>query len=291
MGDLSPREMEKLILGYEELEGADKALADQYLQEHPALGVRLKWHQSKEAIATTDWPEVENFLVYDDLSAQDQTAQQESLRLILAHLNLDFGPDSKAPVTSVNVIRFSERLRRQMRWALPLAAILALAMVIPRIGPDRALLQNLTVIQIQLLADGSRGPELPTSANGVLHTGQAFALDFSLDQDAYVVVFHVGPSGQASLVYPGTIADTLQVRRGGMKHRIPGADSEEVWILGSETGTESFLVVSSQKLPRAIDQALTHIPSSDRAQVILVLQARLEELADQVTLYEFQHVD
>ncbi len=291
MGDLSPREIEKLILGYEDLEGADKALADLYLRQHPALDARLKWHQNKEALATSALPEIDDFLENDDLSSMDEAAQQESLRLILAKLNLDLVAGQGAPASSVKVISFSDRLLRQARWVLPLAAVLALAMILPQGGADKALLQNLSLTQIELMADGSRGPLLLAAADGVLHTGQAFALDFALNEDAYIVVFHVDPSGQVSRVYPKTIDETLSRHSGGKAHQIPGPDSKEVWVLGSGTGTESFLVVSSQQLPVDIDQVLADIPTTDRPQIILLLQARLEELADQVSLYEFQHVD
>lgn len=291
MDDLSAQEIEKLILGYEELEGADKVLADQYLQQNPALEARLKWHQNIEAIATSELPEFPDILKNTDLSPEDEAAQRESLRLIIANLNLELGPELSAPASPDNVISFSGRLRRQIRWVLPLAAALALVMVMPWGGANHALLQNLTLTPIQLKADGTRGPELPTPADGILHTGEAFALNFYLDEDAYVVVFHVGPSGQVSRVYPGTIDETLPPLEGGKKHQIPGPESEEAWVLGSGIGTESFLVVSSRQLPLDIDDVLTDIPTTDRAQIILFLQSHLEERENHVSLYEFQHVD
>ncbi len=92
MGDLSPQEIERLILGYEELEGADKTLAHQYFQQYPELSARLKWHQKKEDLAASHIYSAPDFLESDSLTEGDEAAQQESLRLILANLNLNKVP-------------------------------------------------------------------------------------------------------------------------------------------------------------------------------------------------------
>lgn len=296
MGELTRREMEKLILGYEDLEGAEKALADRCLAAHPELAARLKWHQEKEAAAAdlplgqAAWPEGE-------LTPADRQAQQESLRRLLARLEASQGPGRNGAAGADQPPSLGARLRHQARWLLPLAAILALAVIMPRGGTEKVLLQNLTVEQVQLLPDGSRGAGHVSSDGEVLHTGDAFELDFQLNEDSYVVVYHVGPAGQVSRVLPETITDTLSPHSGGQGHQIPDPATGEVWILGSETGRETFLVGTARNWPEGLADlsALTDLsggPTSEpRAQTIAHLKRRLERLMDEVHLYEFEHVD
>ena len=291
MGELTPSEIEKLILGYEELDSADKALADSYLSRQPDLSARLKWHQDKEGVAVTNIPLRDDFWREDALQPADEEAQRESLRRILASLEQDGSSSDGTPTPPTKIISFTDRLRHQALWVLPLAAILAVAILLPRGGAEKVLLENLRVAQIELQADGTRGQSQTSPVDGVLHTGQAFALDFSLNEDAFVVVYHVGPAGQVSRVYPGTITDTLSPHRGGQGHQIPDPASQEVWILGSETGTESFLVASSSTLPTNLDSIQADPSISDRAGVLADLKSRLKTVMGQVDLYEFQHVD
>ena len=287
MGELTPQEIEKLILGYEELNPADRVVADRYLSLQPELAARLDWHQQKETAAAADLPIRDDFWQADNLMPTDEAAQEESLRRILASID-QVGNSNGHPTPPTKIISFTDRLRHQALWALPLAAILAVAIMLPRGGEEKALMQNLTVVSIELMADGSRGPDQPAVSGEALHTGQAFALDYFLKEDAYVVVYHVDPAGQVSRVYPEAITDTLSPHRGGQGHQIPGPDSDELWILGSETGTESFLIAASSQFPTEAD--LGNLPS-DRDSILAELKSRLESTAEQVDLYEFEHVD
>lgn len=291
MDDLSPREMEHLVLGYEELDPADRAVADSYLGRHPELAARLAWHRKQEALAQDPVPDVLDFQDGDHLEPRDQEAQQESLRRILAGLDLNRNAGEGDHARDAESLSFTAHLRRHAQWVLPLAAVLALAIFLPRGDTDKALLQNLTVSRIELLADGSRGPGQSAPADGVLHTGEAFALDFFLDDDAYVVVYHVGPAGQVSRVYPETITDTMSPHQGGQAYQIPDPAAGETWILGSDTGTESFLVAIGNEIPAGLDQIQIDATPVDRGRVLTDLKTQLESLMDQVDLYEFDHVD
>lgn len=282
MGDLSRQEIENLILGYEDLEPSDRAVADRFLSQDPRLAARLKWHQDLEASSAA------SLSVDDDsfeLSDEESRAQQESLRRILAAI------DQSNPESEAKIISFGDKLRRSSRWMLPLAAILAFAIFFPRGAQEKFLLQDLSVSQVELMPDGTRGPEHPVAAGSELHTGQAFALDFSLNEDSFVVIYHVDPRGQVSRVYPDTITDDLVPLRGGQGHQIPSIESGEAWILGSETGTESFLVAAHPSLLTALANIAVTSSLDNRADILVDLQTQLEALATQVDLYEFQHVD
>lgn len=282
MDDLSPQEIEKLILGYEELNATEKAVANSYLDRHPELAARLQWHREKEKVAA-NMPFSDGLQLDDSLLQGDEDAQQESLRRILADLYPVHG-SGVAPASGT--ISFAGRLNKHTRWALPLAAVLALAVLLPRNTGEKVLLWNLSISQVEVLADGSRGPVRPAPAGRVLHTGQAFVLDFNLTEDAFVVVYHVDPKGKVSRVYPETITENMEIHHGGRVHQIPGPDSGETWVLGAETGVESFLVASSTRYPGNFE---VHSTSIERGLTVADLKVQLEEKMDQVDLYEFDH--
>ncbi len=282
MSDLSPMELEKLILGYEELEPADKAVADHFLQQKPELAVRLKWHQDKETQARDAASGTGEFCSDELLDPADEQAQQESLRKILAAIDLHLKTQTPSPVN---------RLRSATKWMLPLAAVLALVILVPRGGVQNNLLKDFTVTQIILNDDGSRGTNHPVPAEGVLHSGQAFALDFTLTEDSYVIVYHVGPAGQVSRVYPESISDGAHLHEGATEHQIPSPDSGEVWVLGTETGIESFLMAVGSEWPMGLDRVQIDFDSTDRGEIMASLSSQLEELRLQVDLYEFEHID
>ena len=282
MSDLSPMELEKLILGYEELEAADKAVADHFLQRQPELAARLKWHQDKETQARDAASGTGEFWSDDLLDPAYEQAQQESLRKILAAIELHM--EARTP-------NLANRLRNAAKWVLPLAALVALAILLPRGGVQKMLLQDFTVTQIILNDDGSRGTNDPVPAEGVLHSGQAFALDFTLAEDSYVVVYHVGPKGQVSRVYPESITDAVFLHEGAAGHQIPEPDSGEVWVLGTETGMESFLIAVGSEWPTGLDQVQIDFDSADRSKILASLRSQLEDLRLQVDLYEFEHID
>ncbi len=282
MSDLSPTEIEKLILGYEELDAADKTVADHYLQLQPELAARLKWHQDLETQALDAGSSQGDFLNGELLDPADEQTQLDSLHQILAGL---------AGHQKMRVSSPIDRFRSGARWLLPLAAMLALVVLLPQDKEQRMLLQDLTAKQIMLDPSSSRGTTQPARAEGILRSGQAFALDFTLVEDAFVVVYHVGPKGQVSLAYPRSISDTPVSLEGGRQHQIPDHDSAETWVLSQETGTESFLMAVGGDWPAGLADILTNFDSADREKILAELTSRLEELMPQVELYEFKHTD
>lgn len=288
MDDLSPQEMEQLILGYEELDAAEKAVADSYLGRYPELAARLRWHRDKEKIAVEAMPIFDAPQQNDALLQTDESAQQESLRRILADL---YPVNVSASTPASGTVNFAGRLVKHTRWALPLAAVLAVIVLLPRGPGEKILLQNLTISSVEILADGSRGPHHPDPSSNVLHTGQAFVLDFNLIEDAYVVVYHVDPAGRVSRVYPENMTGHLKIHKGGQGHQIPSPDSGETWILGAEIGIETFLVASRTEHPGKLDRLEVDSSLSERDRIVADLKIRLEEQMDQVDLYEFDHHD
>jgi len=282
MRDLTPVEIEKLILGYEELEPADRALADRYLEAHPDLAARLAWHQAKEVGAAANLPVADAAWQVGDLSAGEDAARHESLRRILAEVTVGQGTAGGGSVG---------RVRDRAAWLLPLAAILALALLLPQAGVEKSLLRNLTVARVEMAVDASRGSGRLDVTDGALFTGEAFALDFRLDEDAYVVVYHVDPAGRVSMVHPESPADEATPLRGGRNHRIPDPRGGLVWVLGAETGVESFLVASARRPPAGVAGLASDAVSADRAATLARLRSRLADLMDEVELHEFDHVD
>ena len=193
--------------------------------------------------------------------------------------------------SSGKVISLGQHLRRYTLWVLPLAAIMALAFLMPQGSQEKLLMQDLSVSKVVLMPDGTRGRGHLDSRDATLHTGQAFALDFSLNEDSFVVIYHVDPRGQISRVYPETITDDLVPLRGGQIHQIPSAESEEAWILGNQTGTESFLVAVNQTFPISLANLQGDPTLNSRSAILANLQAQLEAHASQVDLYQFEHVD
>jgi hypothetical protein len=288
--DLSPQEIEFLILGYEELDPDERAVADIYLRRHPELVARLQWHQQKEGQAVKELP-VEDLFGQDMvLQSADEEAQQESLRRILAGLDLGDDTADEAGPPRVAAVSFTSRFRRQAQWVLPLAAVLAVLVLMPRGADKSLLLKDLVVVRIELAADGNRGADQPIRGDGALHSGQAFALDFTLKEEAFVVIYHIDPAGQVARVYPESPIG-VSPHSGGQEHQVPSPDSGETWILGRETGTESFLVASGQELLPDLDGMRVTAGTTDRALIVADIMARLAEIMDQVDLYEFEHLD
>lgn len=282
MSDPSEMELEKLILGYEELNPADKAVADHFLEQQPEMAARLKWHQDKENQARNAVSGSDDFPGKGFLNPDDEKAQQESLQKILAAI------DARQKIQSAPL---SHRLIKGSRWLLPLAAVLALVVFLPRDGGHKMILMDFTFTQIVLNAEGSRMGGQPAPAEGTLHSGQAFALDFTLTEDAFVAVYHVGPTGSVSLVYPESATNGVSALEGGRGHQIPEPESGEMWILGTETGTESFMLAVGNEWPASLEGIGKDAGSANRREILADLKSQLEDLDFQVELFEFEHVD
>jgi hypothetical protein len=266
----SPQEIESLVLGYEELDEQERAEADGYLQQDPALAERLRWHQNLENEAEGSLPGLQE--AGDGLSPEQERAQQESLRRVLRRAV----PNVASPAA----------WRRPALWALPLAAVLALTLLWPRDRAGDDLLRELRVVPVALEGD-TRGFE---QVAGVLRSGQAFALEFSLENDAHVTIFHLDPSGHFAQVHPDP-QEAAAVALTAGAHRVPSADSESLWVLNGEPGPETFFIAVSAEAPKA-RFTLAHDPSgADREARVADLAAHLRERFDEVEVREFLHAD
>jgi hypothetical protein len=287
-----PDDWNELILGFEDLEPSEKARVILYLEENPEQASRLKRLQTTEALASGEIPI--DPVAWDEahLDPADLEAQQHSLRRILAAI--EEHSDNTGSPRAQSASSFGLRDTR-WAWALPLAAVLALAMFLPSWLAEDDPLHHLTVVAL-VGESGTRGagPAEETHESlhtGSLHTGQAFALDFFLDRDSHVLVYHLDPAGELALVWPADPGAGPSYLRGGKQHRLPRAEDDEVWVLGPETGTESFLVAS---FPRWMPDCLELTPEprgTDRAAILADLRSQVEACRGRVELIEFLHQD
>jgi len=94
MTGLNPREIEKLLFGYELLSPEEKKVADRYLSNHPALASRLGRVLQKEVAARVKIPNDREFWHPAKLRPEDEEAQRDSLRQILAKVFIPPSPRS-----------------------------------------------------------------------------------------------------------------------------------------------------------------------------------------------------
>lgn len=272
-----PQEHEELILGYEELEGAERARADALLREHPELAERLARHRRLESGAAAIRPTGRGLFDPDELSQEEIARQQESLRRVLLR--------ATASAAGIRPAARS-RWKRPLQWALPLAAALAFALLWPQLHTDRDKLYGVHILTGPTSGE-VRGGELEPNT---LHTGQVFAVEFELAQDAYVVIYHLDPAGRFAQAHPDpTVAAAVALGAG--KHQVPSADAASMWVLDGQPGLETFFVAIAEQEPvqrfsLAIDPATTG-RSSWRTEI----EAQLRTHFDQVVVREFVHAD
>lgn len=285
--DRNPDSMDDLILGFEDLEAEEKARVLRFLEGDPEQAARLEHLQALEGLALGELPVDQSAWDEALLDAEESRQQEESLRRILAALEEQFPAHRK--------VREDRRPRRhrlpsRLNWALPLAAVLALFIVLPlwQRGGDPLPSPRVVVLVGE---EGTRGFGSEAPSRGVLHTGQAFALDFHLEGDSHVLVYHLDPAGRLALVWPADPGPETSSLAGGRQHRVPRAENDEVWVLGPETGTESFLVVSFGEWTGECLDLEPVAGLARRADVLADLKVRLEGCRGRVELIEFDHRD
>jgi len=184
--------------------------------------------------------------------------------------------------------------RRGLRrsW-VPLAAAAAMLLLVwaPWSSRDSIQLRDVAVIAVDTGSGTSRGTDDVRTWN----SGEAFALTFQLEASAGVIVYHVDPSGRAALVVPGSTEEAIPFFESGITHHIPSAMGEEQWVLGGETGMESFLLGASDDqdldleiLDQEIHERLASL--DDRKLILDSVRTLLEEKLDSVQLIEFEHL-
>ena len=287
MADMNHEEMERLILAYEELDGEEKRRADEILAERPDLRERLESLRNLESAAAASYPfDEEAFWAAGGLESAEVAAERRSLADLRESLGLTVKPGGS----------FWKRGRTGLSLLIPVAAVLAFMVVMPLFRDDPSLIRDFSVQPVALDAGGTRSGTGTQFEPGVLRSGEAFALDFHLNEDAYVLVFHIDPRGAISLVHPASASGTPVVTAGGGDIRFPNPESGEKWILGGQAGTETFVLavmtasnVDPDALARAGDLAGGKFPDVPGA--VDYLMGSLSESMDQVDRIEIQHID
>ena len=287
MADMNNEELERLILAYEDLDEEEKRQADEFLADRPDLRRRLESLRYLESAAAASFPfDDEAFWAAGDLAPDDMAAQQRSLEDLRESLGLTMKPG----------VGFWNRRRTGLSLMIPLAAVLAFLVVMPVFRDDPSLIGDLSVQPVALDSGGMRSGTGTQLEPGVLQSGDAFALNFHLNEDAYVLVFHVDPWGTINLVHPASASGTPMVTAGGGEVRFPNPESGDKWILGGQAGTETFVLAvmpaslyDPDALAKAAELAGGKFPNVPGA--VDYLMGSLSETMDQVKRIEIQHID
>jgi hypothetical protein len=237
----------------------------------------------------------EAFWTETDLGTEAEAAVQESLARLRQILDLAH----VVPIPTPKPERAKPSWWQDWRSAallIPAAAVLVFLLIQPTRDAERILLRDLAVEAVATVSEPSRTGTARTVGPGVLATGQAIALRFHLEQDAYVVVYHVDPAGAVQLVFPPGANMEPPLLTGGTGHVIPDPSGDESWILGTRTGQESFLVgVNSTRRPDSADLALSEPQPTadmrDRESIVADLMATISARMDQVQRIDVQHIE
>ena len=277
MSDQMRTGIEDLILAYEDLDDDQRRRADEAMAQRPELRTRLDDVRRLERLAVDPVPgDCDPLREPDRLDPGDRAAQLASLKLVRHAAGL--------PATS--------RPWSPMQSILSLAAVLALVALFPLMSGNLAHLGQLSVRQLATDGGGHRSLTW-TGDTGVLRSGQAFFLDVPLYQDARVYVFHIAPQGEIEVVPTPTDGASAA---GGSLLSLPVPDSGDLWVLGGETGRETFVVAAlidpALAGPELVAAALAGAAgSTDHTGTVENLLALLDQSGVRTRRISFQHVD
>lgn len=278
MADGKSPEINELILGYEDLNDDERRLADEALAERPDLRARLELLQQRERGAVDPVPgDLDLLMAPINLSAGDEAKQRESLGKVRRSAGL--------PRSGKSWVR--------TRFLLPLAAVLALVVLFPRLSSHAPVLGQVSVMEVVLDDDGHRSGTL-NQGSDIFRSGQAISLEFDLARDARVFVFHVDPRGRVEVVHAP--AETGRAVSEIGRLIIPDPESDDLWFLGRETGWETFIVaaVGDAGIPgdMVIDQASRFVSGAfSHDEAVAGLRSSLADAGCQVEKASFQHID
>ena len=267
------------ILAYEELGASERLEIDRYLVDHPDLAAQLERIRVIERAAQEPVPVSadDGFWVEQDLDGETERQCRTSARRVQASLGST-----------------RRRTWRDPRWLLPIAAVLALVVILPLRARRDTLLTGLAIETFATTQDGTRSGRSIPLATGVLRDGDAFVLAFELRADSYLAVVHVDPRGDVALVYPSQQSRVVRLD-GGRRHQLPDPDNDETWILGGATGRESFVVATDADGSPSVEElqaALAAVTGGhDRAATLEAARALMAATWDQVEIIEFSHVE
>jgi hypothetical protein len=277
-----------LILAYEDLEGEDRQKAEEFLAQNADVRRKLQRLRELEEWARDPVPLPEGHAPPDfGLSPSEEAQLARSLKALKGRLDLQpvRQPARRGPWS---VLRGPGR---KIWVPVAAAAVVALWMWSPWSSRELLRFEDLRVLTVEVGTGTSRGVETRRARR----SGEAFALSFQLEKDAHVIVYHVDPAGRASLVFPGSPSDPMAFFEADLPQRIPAATADEQWVLGGETGRESFLLGASESadldleaLDRQVHERLANV--TDRGAVLDSLRTLLTETFETVQLIEFDHL-
>ncbi len=270
-------------LRYEELTPAEQQSVDESMAADPDL--RRNWERLRELEkqAACDWPLAdEDFWQAGSTDREDQERQESLDRLLAA-----------VPPTVGDTLPFGERAaepRTRRRFLLPrvlwpLAAVLALVILLPNFFPQKDLIGLLAIQTVQVTDDGTRSRPTSIPAAGQLHSGQAFVLSLAPETSGWVVVYHVDSAGVCECVWDGLTTEGTPT--------IPPISSGDYWVLSGAIGTENFVVGAApepvadlDELDRSVAAACAQVQGASR-----VVEAVSEVLAAAVTMVRVLDID
>ncbi len=277
------RELEKLVLAYESLSGDDQKRADQYLSGHPETRARLERLQAIESAASNPvpvdgtWPEV-------PLSQAEEAAQLDSLARLIALFD-------HVPSEQRTTSWWRRGSRLQTRILLPVAAMIAMAVVLPRVMSDKIVITDLTIVTSGSVDGFDRGGTIKPTP-GILRSGERFRLRFHLTEDSHVLVVHAASDGSVAVVYPTDLTKPIPLLPSG-SHVVPNPSEDRSWALDHATGVESFFVIGAPTADINTNALLAELAAiaaagEEREVLIGTLEKRLGVLGSTL-LIEFQH--
>ncbi len=288
MTDIEKQRLWSLVLKYEDLEPVQRQMVDQALAADPEL--RKDWQQLSgvEDKAKLDW--ALNSDEFWQPEMDDVTAERcyHSLEKILAELPQE--GENTSPFGEVNAPD-PKTVRGAGSWArmlLPLAAVLALFILFPRLATNKNLIGPVAVQTVQIANDGTRSAQGADTIEGQLRTGQAFVLNVALQDAGWLVIYHVDPKGQYVEVFSGeAVEPTITV---------PDAASGGFWVLDGEPGSESFVVGAfGDKSPdlATLEAAVTTAcaAAEGHAAVVSALTMTMDKSLSETRVFSFEHLD
>lgn len=287
MTDQNRHRLWQLVLTYEDLDPDQRRLVDEELARDPAL--RRDWGrlQALEKQAVLDWTTSDSDF-WRPVAGPDETRQSEvSLERMLAALPAQVPFGSTAGMGR----KSSAQHRSWGRILLPLAAVLAMLVFLPRLASENRLVGPLSVRPISLADDGTRSAQSRDLPAGQLRTGEAFVLDLSPETSGWLVVYHVDPQGVVTQVY----ADATPQPAAGVV-TIPPADSGDFWVLSGEPGAESFIVGAIGEAAPELAMLEAAVAAANKARsdhdaAVAVVSGALQKHLTDVRVVTFDHVD
>ena len=282
----SNRSLRKLVLAFEALEGDERRCAEDILAGDAGLRGLLHELQEIERKATRELP-IDGAWPDTALNATEEMAERASYVELLAVV------ERSHPLLRDKTAGRSHRVFRAS-LLLPIAAVLAMALLLPRGLADKGFIRHPGVVSLGHASDGTRGFHAIENA-GVLRSGERFQLTFTLAEDAHVLVVHVGPDGDVGVVYPDDLDQPLPRMPGRTPLAVPDHEAAQSWVLDRTPGIESFIVVAgdTERIDAATFLAGLNAATADLQDRDQRLSALLDALAPTgaTQIIEFQHRD